>query len=90
MVSSHTANRDKISVKVLDIQFFADALGNFMKPETLLESFYLPRLATKSALAKVKSIGAVTSNTMTTVMFSNIAVTVAVAGPLQLILSAIK
>ena len=53
-VSSHSADRDRIQVTIYGFQLFADSLGNFFSPPTILDPKELPTMisATKMVAAQ--------------------------------------
>ena len=52
-ISSNNGNPDSIKLTIYGIQFFADRMGNFMYPPTLVEPKSLPPLATKREVKAV-------------------------------------
>ena len=69
---------------------FADSLGNFMSPPTVLSPKFLPTMASAQLMAEAKSIADTTQNYLQAGMLANSVVMIIISGPMQQVLSSVK
>ena len=62
---------------------FADSLGNFMSPATVLKTKSLPLMASQAEAAAVQSLVDTTKSAMQSAMLVNTIVSLVISGPLQ-------
>jgi hypothetical protein len=69
---------------------FADSLGNFMSPPTVLSPKFLPTMASAKLMAEAKSLADTTQNYLQAGMLANSVVMIIISGPMQQVLSSVK
>jgi hypothetical protein len=89
-VSSHNLDKDSIQLTIYGFQLFADILGNYMLPPTVLKIKALPLMASQSEAAAAQSLADNAKGAMQSVMLVNTLVSLVISGPLQQLLSSVK
>lgn len=89
-ISSHNGFPDSIQLTINGFMLFADSLGNFMQPLTVLKPKILPTLISQSEAAAVKKAAATAQGTIQSAMLVNTVVSLVISGPLQQLLSSVK
>ena len=69
---------------------FADTLGNFMSPATVLTPKSLPLMVSQAEVAAVQNFAASTKSAMQSAMLVNTIVSIVISGPLQQLLASVK
>ena len=89
-VSQYSNNKDFIQLTIYGFQLFADSLGNFMSPPTVLAPKSLPLMASQTEVAAIQSFADTTKSAMQSAMLVNTIVSLVISGPLQQLLSSVK